>query len=95
MSAARTAVHVVVEGRVQGVGFRAWVEREAKTRNLGGWVRNRADGSVEAVFAGDAALVRNMVEACHRGPRLASVQAVGTAIHPDQDWTGFAVWPTE
>ncbi len=91
----RTAVHVIVEGRVQGVGFRAFVEREANARRLAGWVRNRADGTVEAVFAGDAALVRTMVEACHRGPRLASVRSVKTAIHPEQDWTDFAVWPTE
>jgi acylphosphatase len=91
----RSAVHVIVEGRVQGVGFRAFVEREAKARNLAGWVRNQRDGSVEAVFAGDAALVRAMVEACHRGPRLAAVRAVKTAVHPDQDWTGFAVWETE
>lgn len=91
----RSAVHVVIEGRVQGVGFRAWAEREAKARNLAGWVRNRADGSVEAVFAGDASLVRAMVEACHRGPRLASVRAVKTSVHPEQEWTGFAVWPTE
>jgi acylphosphatase len=95
MTPARTAVHVIIEGRVQGVGFRAFVEREAKTRNLGGWVRNRADGSVEAVFAGEPTLVRSMVEACHRGPRLASVRAVKTSIHPEQDWTGFAIWPTE
>jgi acylphosphatase len=91
----RAALHVIIEGKVQGVGFRAWVQREAKTRNLAGWVRNRADGSVEAVFAGDAALVRTMVEACHRGPRLASVRAVKTSIHPEQNWTEFAVWPTE
>ena len=91
----RTAVHVIVEGRVQGVGFRAFVEREAKAKRLADWVRNRGDGSVEAVFAGDAQLVRAMVEACHRGPRMAAVKAVRTAIHPDQDWTEFAVWPTE
>lgn len=91
----RTAVHVTIEGRVQGVGFRAWVEREAKAKGLGGWVRNRADGSVEAVFAGDDRLVRAMVEACHRGPIAASVKAVKTSIHPEQDWTGFAVWATE
>jgi acylphosphatase len=91
----RTAVHVTVEGRVQGVGYRAWVEREARARGLGGWVRNCSDGSVEAVFAGDESAVRAMVEACHKGPRLAVVRAVRTAIHPEQDWTGFAVWPTD
>jgi acylphosphatase len=91
----RTAVHVVIEGRVQGVGFRAFVEREARAKRLAGWVRNRSDGSVEAVFSGEPQLVRAMVEACHRGPRLAAVAAVKTSIYPDQDWTDFAVWPTE
>lgn len=90
-----TAVHVMIEGRVQGVGFRAWVEREAKQRRLAGWVRNTSGGAVEAVFSGDDAQVRGMVEACHRGPRMASVRTVKTAIHPEQDWTEFAVWPTE
>lgn len=90
-----TAVHVLIEGRVQGVGFRAWVEREAKARGLAGWVRNRADGSVEAVFSGEDAAVRAMVEVCGEGPRLASVSAVKTAVHPQQNWTEFVVWPTD
>ena len=95
MTSSRTAVHVIVEGRVQGVGFRAWVEREARAKGLGGWVRNRSDGSVEAVFAGDDRLVRSMIEACHRGPIAAAVRSVKTAIHPEQEWTGFQVWATE
>ena len=56
-----TTVHVMVTGRVQGVGFRAWVEREARARRLGGWVRNRADGAVEAVFSGAGPQVRSIV----------------------------------
>lgn len=90
-----TAVHVIVEGRVQGVGFRAWVVREAKAKGLAGWVRNRADGSVEAVFSGEDQAVRAMVEACGQGPRLAVVRAVKTAIHPEENWTEFSVWSTE
>ena len=90
----RTAVHVVIEGRVQGVGYRAWVEREAQRRGLSGWVRNRAGGSVEAVFCGPGDQVRAMVEACHRGPRLCAVRAVNTAVHPLEEWTEFVVWPT-
>lgn len=90
----RTAVHVIIEGRVQGVGYRAWVEREAKARGLAGWVRNRGDGSVEAVFCGEADEIRAMVEACQKGPRLAAVRGIKTAAHPQQDWTGFAVWPS-
>jgi acylphosphatase len=68
--------HVEIRGRVQGVGYRAWVAAEAEARGLEGWVRNRRDGSVEAVFAGPAADVSAMVEACRRGPSSARVDAV-------------------
>ena len=60
--------HIIVHGRVQGVGFRAFVEVEALTRGVEGWVRNRRDGSVEAVFSGEADAVAAMIEACRRGP---------------------------
>jgi acylphosphatase len=68
--------HIVVRGRVQGVGFRAFVEVEALRRGLEGWVRNRRDGSVEAVFAGSAEIVEAMLEACRRGPSHARVDAL-------------------
>ena len=68
--------HVTVRGRVQGVGYRAWVEDEATARHLEGWVRNRRDGSVEAVFAGPADIVSEMVARCRRGPSTARVEAV-------------------
>ena len=68
--------HVAVRGRVQGVGYRAFVEDEAYRRGLHGWVRNRRDGSVEAVFAGPRAAVESMIEACRRGPMSALVRAV-------------------
>jgi acylphosphatase len=73
--------HVVIRGRVQGVGFRAWTEVTALERGLQGWVRNRRDGSVEALFAGPAAAVAAMVAECHRGPgRVDRVdQRAGTA----------------
>jgi acylphosphatase len=70
------AVHVRISGRVQGVGFRDWTERKAAALGLSGWVRNRADGSVEAVFSGPAETVDAMLAACREGPRLARVQAV-------------------
>ena len=89
-----TALHVIMEGRVQGVGFRAYVEREAKTRSLKGWVRNRSDGSVEAVFMGDEEDVQSMIVACHRGPRMSLVRNVKSEQHPPGDWRGFDVWPT-
>jgi acylphosphatase len=89
-----TAVHVIVEGRVQGVGFRAFVEREARSRKLVGWVRNRSDGTVEAVLSGDEEDVQSMIVACHRGPRLSLVRAVRQTVHTAGEWRDFAVWPT-
>jgi len=68
--------HIVVRGRVQGVGFRAFVEVEALRHGLEGWVRNRSDGSVEAVFAGAPELVEAMLQACRRGPTHARVDAL-------------------
>ena len=61
---------------MQGVGYRAWVEHQAIARDLEGWVRNRRDGSVEAVFAGPADIVSEMIAACRRGPSMARVDAV-------------------
>jgi acylphosphatase len=76
MSVAHIVRHVVVRGRVQRVGYRAWTEHMALQRGLEGWVRNRRDGSVEAVFAGPAAVVEAMVAACRRGPPGAQVEAI-------------------
>jgi acylphosphatase len=61
---------------VQGVGYRAWVERQAIVRGLEGWVRNRRDGSVEAVFAGPEDVVSNVIASCRRGPPSARVDGV-------------------
>ena len=68
--------HVTIRGRVQGVGYRAWVERQAGAHGLEGWVRNRRDGSVEAVFAGPADIVADMVTSCRQGPPSAGVDTV-------------------
>ena len=67
---------VTIQGRVQGVGYRAWVEHQARVHHIEGWVRNRRDGSVEALFAGRADVVSNMVALCRRGPAAARVEAV-------------------
>lgn len=72
----RAIKQVSIHGRVQGVGYRAFVEREALQAGVEGWVRNRRDGSVEAVFTGEAELVRKMIETCRRGPYSARVDAV-------------------
>jgi acylphosphatase len=68
--------HVSVRGRVQGVGYRAFVEREALRHGLNGWVRNRRDGSVEAVLAGVPEKVAAVIDACRRGPFNARVDAL-------------------
>ena len=75
MTANRT-VHVLIDGRVQGVGFRAWVHHQAELHGLKGWVRNRRDGSVEAVFSGPDDLVEVMLKACRQGPRGSVVERV-------------------
>ena len=67
---------VRIQGRVQGVGYRAWVEYQAQTAGLEGWVRNRQDGSVEALFAGAARTVADLVALCRQGPPSAYVSAV-------------------
>ena len=79
-----TIRHVTIRGRVQGVGYRYFVEREAQLRDLEGWVRNHRDGSVEAVFSGSAQAVASMIAACRRGPSLARVEALqDEAASPD------------
>jgi len=67
---------VNIRGRVQGVGYRAWTEYTAEGRGLEGWVRNRRDGSVEAVFAGDERTVREMIDLCRQGPPGSRVDAI-------------------
>ena len=70
--------HLVIRGIVQGVGYRAWAEDEALQRELEGWIRNRRDGTVEAVFSGADETVAAIIEACRRGPPAAWVEAVDT-----------------
>ena len=68
--------HIIVRGRVQGVGYRAFVEHEALRHGLEGWVRNCRDGSVEAVFKGEEPAAAAMIDACRRGPYSARVDAL-------------------
>lgn len=83
--------HVVVHGFVQGVGFRYAVERAARTRRVAGWVENRADGTVEAVFEGDRDDVEALVDFCRRGPRGAEVRNVSVSEEPAEGLAGFRV----
>jgi acylphosphatase len=68
--------HVVVHGRVQGVGYRAWSEYTALERGVQGWVRNRRDGSVEALLVGPSEIVAAMVESCREGPPGSRVEGI-------------------
>ncbi len=72
----RRCVRVLITGRVQGVGFRAWMRGQANARNLSGWVRNLPDGAVEAVICGLPDAVGDMIKACKDGPKWADVAAV-------------------
>lgn len=85
----RKAVHVIIEGRVQGVWFRGWTIQEASFLDLTGWVRNRRDGSVEAVFAGPAEDVDTMIEMCLQGPPAARVEHVTVTPTEDPGVEGF------
>jgi acylphosphatase len=94
------SVHIVVRGRVQGVGFRAFVEHHARQRGLDGWVRNRRDETVEAMFAGEPPEVDGMLAAVKIGPLGARVDEVDERDAGDQDLTlrrpgeSFSVLPT-
>jgi acylphosphatase len=96
----RTIRHVSIRGRVQGVGYRAFVEREALTAGIQGWVRNCHDGSVEAVFCGPADAVDRLVGACRRGPYAARVDAIDDRpadpieMRPRRAGERFSVLPT-
>ena len=96
----RAILLVTIRGRVQGVGYRAWVEYQAMACGLEGWVRNRRDGSVEALFAGPARAVAEMVALCRHGPPSARVAAVldepagADQLGAAARGRGFSVLPT-
>jgi acylphosphatase len=85
----RAAVRLQIEGRVQGVGFRWWAVRQAQALGVAGWVRNRRDGSVEALAIGEPQAVEALVAACRRGPAGAEVQALTRAPAEDDGSQGF------
>ena len=90
----RRSVRVRIEGRVQGVGYRYWTEERATELGLAGWVRNRTDGSVEAVFAGPADAVAELIDGCRDGPRGARVVAVTILEEDCKAGNDFEVLPT-
>ncbi len=71
---------VVIAGRVQGVGYRDWMVEKARALGVDGWVRNRIDGSVEALVYGEADAVEELLRSCRRGPRMAAVSQI------EEDW---------
>ena len=85
---------MVVRGRVQGVWFRAWTEREAGKLGLDGWVRNLSDGSVEAAFSGPPEFVEEMLLRCNEGPPAARVSAVEISEMKEPIAPGFRQLPT-
>jgi acylphosphatase len=81
----------VVHGRVQGVFFRDTVRRRATERGVAGWVSNRPDGTVEAVFEGEPGAVESLVRFAHEGPRGAEVEAVEVSEEEPEGASGFSV----
>jgi len=93
MARTGTVVHLVVRGRVQGVGYRGSMVEQAERLGVTGWVRNRRDGSVEAMVAGDTAAVEQMIDWARTGPRLAVVDSVD--VRPGEgSFTRFDQQPT-
>ncbi|MBP0462620.1 acylphosphatase [Roseomonas sp. PWR1] len=88
------ARHVLIAGRVQGVGYRDWMEREAVRLGVQGWVRNRADGRVEALVAGEEAAVQALLSACRRGPMLARVTEIVEEFADPPTEPGFRRLPS-
>lgn len=89
--------HLVVTGRVQGVGYRDALRAQAERHAVTGWVRNRSDGSVEALLQGSEAGVQAMITWARRGPPLARVAEARDGPPPeawDQAYARFEVWPT-
>lgn len=90
----RISARVRIHGRVQGVWYRGWTVDQARILGLDGWVRNRTDGSVEAVFHGPEAAVRDMIERCRQGPPAARVERIEETREVEAVPAGFVQKPT-
>ncbi len=88
------AKRLVIRGEVQGVGFRDWLVATAERIGVSGWVRNRRDGTVEALVCGDVAAVEELLRACRRGPRGAVVRSLDEDLADPPDQPGFLRRPT-
>ena len=87
-------VHVVVSGHVQGVWYRGWTVESARALDLRGWVRNRRDGTVEAVFGGPEPAIEIMLARCHSGPPAAQIDSVSVVAWDGETGTSFYQLPT-
>jgi acylphosphatase len=87
-------VRIRIEGRVQGVSFRDWMQDEARSLSLGGWVRNRRDNSVEAVISGDPASIDDMLARCRQGPPAARVSDLAIVSEDGESFADFEIRPT-
>jgi acylphosphatase len=94
MTAVKRTVRLRITGVVQGVCFRVWTAETARALKLDGWVRNRRDGSVEALFSGDAQVVAAMMEQCRMGPPAAEVESVEIVEEVGGAPQGFELRPT-
>ncbi|MDJ0844119.1 acylphosphatase [Crocosphaera sp.] len=88
------AIHVFIAGTVQGVGYRYSTVQEAQRLGIRGWVRNRIDGRVEAIFEGTEPIIEKMVQWCHHGPKSAKVTDVTVETVESQLYQGFEVRET-
>ena len=83
------AKHLRIEGVVQGIGYRRWMVSTAQRLGVAGWVRNRADGTVEALAEGDADAVEELLRACRRGPAGAAVSLIREDLVEPEELAGF------
>jgi acylphosphatase len=91
---AQRTVRVRITGDVQGVCYRAWTESNARALGISGWVRNRRDGSVEALLSGPASLIGDMMARCAVGPPAAVVESVAIVEDESKVPAGFSILPT-
>ncbi|MCB1783637.1 MAG: acylphosphatase [Alphaproteobacteria bacterium] len=89
-----TTKHLRIFGHVQGVYYRAWTQETANGLNLTGWVRNRKDGSVEAIVSGPESQIMKFIKACHEGPELATVDTISINEGINEGFTDFTIRET-
>ncbi|MCG3174591.1 MAG: Acylphosphatase [Myxococcota bacterium] len=94
MMSAERSIHVMVQGRVQGVSFRAFVRETARQSGLTGWVRNRHDGRVEARVQGSARAIEEFLRECEKGPPAARVDEIQVSEAPAGEFSSFEIAPT-